>query len=205
MVTLQEVENQLKRIGASFRLWGRPEMLELVNVLIPGEQIQACLNGRWEGGFAMLCATDQRLLLVDKKPMYLTMEDVRYDMVSEVDYSHRLLNATVRICAPNKTLRFLSFNNVKLRQLTTYVQQRVMEMRQQHMMQQQPMPLSPQPSIEAAEPQFVSLRPVETQAVSNFMPFTGYNGSTVPKFQQTMNPYTSNPFIVRRRSFGFKR
>lgn len=204
MVTLREVENQLKRIGASFRFWGRSEMLELRNILIPGEQIQACLNGRWEGGFAMLCATDQRILLIDKKPMYLALEDIRYDMVSEVDYNRRLLNSTVQICTLNKTLTFMTFlglNHAGLRELTNYVQQRVMEMRQQHMFQQtlQTVRLASQETPFASS----TFQPVADSG--KFTTFPLPNKSNSP-YLQPMNTYTRNPLITRSRAFGrFKR
>src|SRR5665647_2908004 len=102
MVATRVIDDQLDAIGADFHLWGRAEKRELKNILVEGERITHCLNGKYEGGFAMLCATDRRLLLIDKKPFYLTVEDVRYDMVSEVDFSHRLINATVSICTVNK-------------------------------------------------------------------------------------------------------
>ena len=123
MASLEEVENQLRKIGVRIKSWGRFEMLELCQVLMPDEQIRACLNGHYAGGFAMLCATDRRVLLIDKKPFYLTLEDIRFDMISEVDYSSRLLDATVRIQTPTQTLAFMSWNQPALRKLTTYVQQ----------------------------------------------------------------------------------
>src|ERR1700760_2018239 len=110
MADLKHLEEQLKRIGCNYRFWGRAELKELANVLLPGEVIEHCVNGQYEGGFALLAATDQRVLLIDKKPMYLTLEDVRFDMIAEVDYNHRLMNATIFVCTPNKNLRFTAFN-----------------------------------------------------------------------------------------------
>lgn len=102
------------------------------------ENIAHCVNGQYSNGFAMLCATDHRVLLVDKKPMnFLNVEDVRFEMISEFDYSHRLLNATVRICTPTKTLTFTSWNMHRLRALLSYVQQRVIEIRQYQYLAQQ--------------------------------------------------------------------
>ena len=130
--TINSLEEQLKRIGCNFRFWGKAELRELANVLLPGETINHCINGMYEGGFAMLCATDQRVLLIDKKPMYLTIEDIRFDMIAELDYNHRLLNASTLICTPNKTLRFTAYNHARLRKFYLYVQQRVMDIRQHY-------------------------------------------------------------------------
>lgn len=134
---LKHLEEQLKKIGCNFQFWGRAELRELANVLLPDEVVKHVVNGTYEGGFAQLAATDQRVLLIDKKPMYLTLEDVRFDMIAEIDYNHRLVNATVCIFTPNKSLRFTGFNQVRLRNLFHFVQTRVMEIRQHYAMQAQ--------------------------------------------------------------------
>jgi hypothetical protein len=128
----KQLEDQLKRIGCNFQFWGRAELKELANVLLPGERVEHVVNGSYEGGFALLAATDQRVLLVDKKPMYLTLEDIRFDMISEVDYNHRLLSANIHICTTNKSLRFTAYNHARLRKMFHFVQTRVMDIRQHY-------------------------------------------------------------------------
>lgn len=173
MVDIQVVEDQLKAIGADFHLWGRAEKKELHRVLVPGEVIHHCINGRYEGGFAMLCATDRRLLLIDKKPLYLSLEDVRYDMISEVDFSHRLLDATMKICTVNKTVTFTSWHNGWLRKLTAFLQDRVMETRQQH------------------------IQPTQVQLPAYQL---GQDRGGVAQLQyKATNPYTRVPLMMRRR------
>ncbi|GAC1387813.1 MAG: hypothetical protein NVS1B7_2530 [Candidatus Saccharimonadales bacterium] len=130
MVHPNIVQKQLRQIGADFRHWGRGEAREIPQALMEGEALQVALMGRYSGGFAMLIATDQRILLIDKKPLYLTIEDIRYDMVAEVDYRHQLIDATVHICTLNKQLRFTSTRKPELRQLTNFIQVRVSELRQ---------------------------------------------------------------------------
>lgn len=192
MVSMQEVEKQLAAIGATkyFRFWGRSEIVELQHILIPGERIQVCMNGRYEGGFAVLCATDQRLLLIDKKLFHLSVEDIRYDMIAEVDYSSQMAAASARIVSPSKNLNFTAIRPQALRRMVNYVQQRVIEIRQNYSQQQRPQQIS-QP-IRQLEPKPATAAPV--QAASNqevevpVMP--------VPSFT---NPYVNGPFLMRRR------
>lgn len=173
MVDMQVVEDQLKAIKADFHFWGRAEKRELRNILVPGEVIHHCLNGRYEGGFAMLCATDRRLLLVDKKPLYMTLEDVRYDMISEVDFSHHLIDAGMKICTVNKSLMFVSWRNGDLRKLTAFVQDRVMETRHQQ------------------------LQPTQVQLPAYQL---GQDQGGVAQLQyKATNPYTRVPLMMRRR------
>jgi hypothetical protein len=136
MVTLATVEEQLKAIGCNFRFWGRAELRELCDILLPGETIAQAVNGQYEGGFALLCATDFRVLLIDKKPKYLTLKDIRFDMITELDFAGRMMNSTVRIYTPNKELRFTTPSNRRLRKLYTYTQHKVMEIRHHFMLQQ---------------------------------------------------------------------
>lgn len=136
MVTFSAVEEQLKAIGCNFRFWGRAELKELAQVLLPGEKIAMAVNGQYDGGFALLCATDFRILLIDKKPKYLTLKDIRFDMITELDFSGRLLDSTIRIYTPNKELRFTTPSGKRLRTLFTYTQQKVMEIRHHFMINQ---------------------------------------------------------------------
>jgi hypothetical protein len=117
-------------------------------------------------------------LLIDKKPFYLTVEDVRYDMVSEVDFSHRLLNATVSICTVNKKVIFTSYHNNHLRALTAYLQDKVMETRHQGQPTAQPQ-TTPEYQLQQ-----------DTSGVSAFQ-------------YRATNPYTKVPLMMRRRVSRF--
>ncbi|HET7060434.1 MAG TPA: PH domain-containing protein [Candidatus Saccharimonadales bacterium] len=123
MVTKESVEEQLKKIGVNYHGWGRTEMSELPDVILPDEEIFECVNGFYEGGFALLVATNFRVLLIDRKPMrYLTVEDLRFDMISEIDFSRRLLAAQINVSTGSKNLRFISINHLRLRKLIGHVQ-----------------------------------------------------------------------------------
>ncbi|HVC36690.1 MAG TPA: PH domain-containing protein [Candidatus Dormibacteraeota bacterium] len=132
MVDAKSVEAQFKRLKFNYHAWGRAECGELPHILLPEEKIYECVNGMYEGGFALLVSTDIRVLLVDKKPLkYLTVEDLRFDMINEIDYSHRLFGAHITISAGNKILKFTSYNQPRLRKLIGHVQNRMSEIKQQ--------------------------------------------------------------------------
>ena len=179
MVSLQYVEEQLKRLGCNFRFWARPEIRELTNILLPDEIISGCTNGRYEGGFALLCVTNMRLLLVDRKPMFLTLEDIRFDMIAEIDFSARLLDCTLRVITPNRTLIFNAWSNARLRTILNYTQQRIMEIRQPY--------LSQQFQMSAKHHEHAPLvGGIAMQASS--------------AHQLLLNPYTRVPILMRRRT-----
>jgi Bacterial PH domain len=219
MVSLQEVETQLDSIGANYKFWGRAEILELQHILVPGERIQACLNGHYSGGFATFVATDQRLLIVDKKVFFLTVEDMRYDMISEVDFGAQLLSGTIRVCTPTKTLIFTNYKPKILRQLASYIQQRVMQVRHQYMeqsgeVQHNPLPVvskpanleslvTPQVDEPAQQPIPAAPSPASYQQALGVQ---ALNGSDQASFAADglpaplrRNPYMNPPLMMRRR------
>jgi hypothetical protein len=216
MVQLYEVEEQLKAIGCNFKFFGRPEIRELAKILLPDEKIIQCANGYYEAGIALVCVTDHRFLLVDKKPMFLTIEDVRFDMISEIDFSHKLFNATLRIHSTNKSLTFTSWNHGRLRKLVDYLQHHVAKIRQQmgqvqtHEMMQAQFGVGDMQQLQNQNqtvilPQAnVSIQPIEQdQSVSMAqVAIEGFDNSQVSLPQLPVNnPYARLPQLSRRRKF----
>jgi len=209
MISAKEIDRQLKNIGVSFWFLGNAELRELRQILVEGEVIEHCILGRYEGGFAVLCATNLRLLLIDKKPFYLTLEDVRYDMVVEVDFAGRLIDATIEVCTPNKTLHFTSFKKQELRLLAAFIQHRVLAYRQQQMgPQQYQAPVQQTQSPAAWQPQILIKQPEERRPYfsTRNIAQTALDGATrvtevrpVASIQQAINPYARSSFTMRQR------
>lgn len=132
MVSEKSIHKQLKRLGFKRHGWGKGEIDELPHVILPDEEIYEMVNGLYEGGFALLVATDVRVLLIDKKPLnFLTVEDLRFEMINELDYSHRLFGAEISITSGSKNLRFRSYNQQRLRKLISHVQHCMAESKKQ--------------------------------------------------------------------------
>lgn len=211
MVSAKEIDRQLKNIGVSFWFFGNAELRELRHIMVEGEVIEHCILGHYDGGYAVLCATNLRLLLIDKKPFYLTLEDVRYDMIVEVDFAHRLLDATIIVCLPSKKLRFTTRKKHELRLMVSYIQHRVIEFRQQQVMQTQySTSLSAQPVSAAWQPQaFIepprtiprSMKRVARTAINGTSP--GNETRPLAAIQQAVNPYAQNSFAMRQRISRF--
>lgn len=210
MISAKEIDRQLKNIGVSFWFFGNAELRELRHILVEGEVIEHCILGRYEGGYAVLCGTNLRLLLIDKKPFYLTLEDIRYDMIVEVDFAHRLIDATIHVMTPNKDLKFTSLKKGELRLMASFVQQRVLAYRQQHLGGQ----LHQQPQQYVAQPQwqqFIQVQPaVPSQHSLKTIARTALDGATrvveapsMHHMRQAINPYARSSFVMRQRISRF--
>lgn len=197
MISLTQVEQQLKKVGCHFRFWGRGEIRELANVLTPDEHVAHCANGRYEGGFAMLVVTDQRLLLIDHKPMFVAVEDIRFDMIAEIDYSAQLLISTVKVITPSRTLNFSSWSTYHLREVLNYTQQRMLELRQHYGLMQpvrQVVQQITQPAVQSAVASYDDMGVL----IGGLALQTG--GLQRPLIMP-FNPYNKMPVLQRRRRY----
>jgi hypothetical protein len=166
MVHPSLIEARLGELGFKASRWFNAEIRELEHILMDHEKIISLACGRYFGSFALLVATDQRLLLIDKRVFFMTIEDTRYDMISEIDYNSQVYNATVTVFTMNKTHKFTSWKYKReLRELTTYVQRRVMEFRQQQPSSiPQLMPAEKRYIPSAVQPPAEPFQPVHTAA-----------------------------------------
>lgn len=103
------------------------EQLELPNLLLADEKILAVISGFYAAGTAILCVTNKRLLLVDKKWVRLFIEDVRFESINELNYSHQALVASIAFIVAGREVRFKSWYKNELRMLSQLVQQKMFE------------------------------------------------------------------------------
>lgn len=132
MVDREYVESQLKKISFGTSRFNRAEVRELEQILLEDEKVYECVNGYYEGGVALLVATDIRVLLIDKKPMgFLNVDDMRFDMISDIDYSQRVFGASLAINCGMRSLCFKSYNRPRLRKLVGHIQHRISEIKRE--------------------------------------------------------------------------
>jgi hypothetical protein len=108
MVHPSVIEARLGELRFRSSRWFKAEISELQHILMDHEKIIVLACGRYFGSYALLVATDQRLLLIDKRIFFMNIEDTRYDMVSEIDFNSQVYSATVTIHTVNKTHKFTS-------------------------------------------------------------------------------------------------
>lgn len=191
MVHPSVIEARLNELHFRFSQWFRPEIHELEHILMDNEKIIALACGRYFGSFALLVATDQRLLLIDKRLFFMNFEDTRYDMISEIDFNSQAYIATVSIHTLNKMHKFTSIKHrQQLRELTHYVQRRVMEFRNQQsaVMDGEAVPMS---TNVPAQPQ---INPVVSEPVAPVSAPLGTSYNYSPATSDDTNPPpTSEP------------
>ncbi len=198
MVDSNTVQKQLRAIGADQLFWGKLELAELPKILIRGEIIEHVQHGHYSGGFATLVATNHRLLLVDKKPFFLTVIDLRYDMVAEVDYGHQFMGATIHVQSFNKDFKFQSYNKSNLREMTGFIQNKVMEMRGQKTAESEARGVSVRQNIPMQIFETGESALTDEQA-NGLLPLDQDSWYKLNPARKAANPYTQTPLLTRRR------
>ncbi|MBX4188914.1 PH domain-containing protein [Candidatus Saccharibacteria bacterium] len=167
------IDARLSELGFRASRWFQAEVKELQHVLMENENIIALACGRYFGSFALLVATDQRLLLIDKRMFFMNYEDTRYDMISEIEFNSQIYCSTLSVFTMNKAHRFTSIKHKKeLRVIANYIQRRVADLRNQS--------LSSPMQEQAQAPVTQSAPSAPTQYATN----VSDNTSTVPAFSQ---------------------
>ncbi len=206
MVHISVIEARLSQMGLRVSKLFKPEVQELQKILVEGEELVHVVPGRYFGGFALLAATDRRLILVDKKVAVLATEIIPYDMISEVDFGARMMDATLVLFTVNKQHRFTCLKHrLKLREMTNYIQQRVMELRYS----QSAMP--PAPAVDSQQ----AYAPVPNAPSAFLDTWQRLAHPRAPHFSQKVgavvvhharwplpNPYTQTSFMMKNQSYG---
>lgn len=130
MIAHEEVLKQLERMGVGRLPLCRAEINQLHQILVPGEEMEYLLAGRYMVGYAVLVATNKRLLLVDKTIGGLIIEDFPFDMIAEVEYIKSLYGSKLIVFARSKKVEFRAYKGSNVRDFAQYLEQRVMEIRQ---------------------------------------------------------------------------
>lgn len=186
MVALHRVDMMLARAGLLNKYWGRSAAKELCAILWDDEQIVSAVMGRYEAGWALLIATEHRLLLIDKKLWYLTIEDIRYDMLAEVDYSSGVIDAIIKFNTFNKSLAFRSMRQNRLRAMSYYVQHQVRKSRQQNT-----------PNAQSKVSMLAYNASADSAEATSQMP--NPIGAASDMLAAKVNPSTRLPFITKKR------
>lgn len=93
----QRVAGELRQLGVTS--WGvfRIESHYLANFIHPDEHIQGVIYGKHASGFAVLAATDRRVVFLSKRALFSMEDEVGYDSVTGVTLNRTRFNSTVTL------------------------------------------------------------------------------------------------------------
>lgn len=93
------------------------------------EPIGGVVYGRGDEGSVMLVATDRRVIFLDRKPLFVSEDEVTYDVVSGVSYGHGLFASTLTLHTRIRDYTVHTFNQGCAEEFVRYIESRCLEHR----------------------------------------------------------------------------
>lgn len=123
----RRVWKELKNLGMSWAALRTMEGRYLPHIIHDGEHIGGVVYGWSNGSFAMLAATDRRVIFLDRKPLFTDEDEISYDIVSGVDYGSTGLDSTLTLHTRVKDYKIYTFNDKSARGFIDYIESRAIE------------------------------------------------------------------------------
>ncbi len=115
---------------SKFSIFSQRQLAEIPKLILPDEEVLSVISGFYTAGSAILCITSKRILLIDKKFIRLNFEDIRFESISEVNYSHQMFIANLKFYYTGRVLDFKTWYKNELRESAQYVQDKMFESRE---------------------------------------------------------------------------
>jgi hypothetical protein len=116
--SLDSINLQLPLLGANIYDMMLPEVHALSGQLHPEENLLGVVFGKYETfgvqvskGRGALIATDQRIMLLDKKPLFIKCDEIIYSVVSGITFSWVVIAGTVLLHTRMGEIKLHTYNH----------------------------------------------------------------------------------------------
>lgn len=123
----ERVANELKGLGVT--KWGlfRIESRYLPNFIHPAEHIEAVIYGQHTTGYAVLAATDRRVVFLNKRALFSTEDEVGYDSVTGVTLNRTRFNSKVTLYTRVKEYTLKTSNAKCAQDFVDFIERRCLD------------------------------------------------------------------------------
>jgi hypothetical protein len=121
------INSELRRRGAvAYDLW-LPETYYLPHLLHKDERIMGSVYGRYKGGRGALIATDQRVLFLDKKPLFLHFDELTYLIIGGVTYTRTSFISYVTLHTRLGDYKLRTFNSKNAANFVDFIETKCLQ------------------------------------------------------------------------------
>ncbi len=121
------VLKELQDLGMSRFALSTLESMYLPHIIRTNEHIGGVIYGRHKVGFAMIVATDRRIIFLDKKPLYVNEDEINYAVVSGVSYCHAGFGSTITLHTRITDYAIRTYNQKCAETFIEYIESRCLE------------------------------------------------------------------------------
>jgi len=124
---LRHVKEELRQRGAAaYDLW-LPETNYLPHLLHPDEHIMGSVYGKYKDGRGVLIATDQRILFIDKKPLFMHVDELSFMIIGGVTFSQAAFMGYVTLHTRLGDYKLRTFNFKNAANFVDYIETKCLQ------------------------------------------------------------------------------
>lgn len=123
----ERVLAELKSLGLSRSGLASMESRYLPLIIHPDEHIGGIVFGYSKDGFAILVATDRRIIFLDKKPFFVNEDEITYGVVSGVKFSRASFGSIVTLHTRVRDYAINTLNEKCANDFVEYIESRCLE------------------------------------------------------------------------------
>lgn len=112
-------------VGRYYMLWS--ETKQLPRILHDDEHLNGIVYGKCEDGYAVLAATDRRVLFIDKKPLFVKADEMTYDIVGGVSFGSMGPVSTITLHTRMGDYKMRTMNLKSAQYFVHYIEGRCLE------------------------------------------------------------------------------
>jgi hypothetical protein len=123
------INAELRAGGAvAYNMW-LPETHYLPHIIRDDEHIMGTVYGRYKDGRGVLVATDQRIIFLDKKPLFMHNDDIAYDIVSGLTRTRIGPIGTVTLRTREGSYKIRTFNQKNAKNFVEHIETKYLNRR----------------------------------------------------------------------------
>lgn len=126
MPTLDEIIEEIKSIDTVKNVHNKREVKELPNILWENEHIEHIAPGFYSGGWGIVVATNERLLIIDKGITgSLKVEDFPYSKINSIQFKTGMLMGEIEIFSSGNKAKIDNIDKKLVRNLAEHVRSKI--------------------------------------------------------------------------------
>ena len=120
----ERVKYELRALGMSRYGLRKMESRYLPHIIRADEHIQGVVYGLCEGNSVLIVATDNRVVFLDRKPLFVNEDEITYDIIGGIKYSQAGLGVTVTLHTRVKDFVIKTMNERSAQRFVSYIESR---------------------------------------------------------------------------------
>jgi len=121
MADQQQFDKYKHRLTMRTRFLARKELKQLPSIVRSDESIRHCVYGYFHGGSGLVVVTDQRVIFIEKRPLYTYVEDILLSEISSIRSKKGIFTTSIALWHRSRKVYFSTIDDALLRDAAAYV------------------------------------------------------------------------------------